>query len=159
MDEPFRAGHAERRASFVLALPAHAAFELFTPEGEKEWAEGWDPEYLHPRDGRLGEGMVFRTAIGGEETVWSVARCEPGASVEYVRCTHASRIALVSVRCTPLAGERCEVTVGYAFTGLSDAGNERIREMDEARYAEFIGSWRSAIEAMLERRAAPSAAQ
>jgi hypothetical protein len=149
--EPFRAERAQRVASFVVDLPAREAFELFTPEGEKAWAHGWEPEYLHPADGRIVRGMVFRTRAGGEETLWTVARCEPGSAVEYVRCTPGSRIALVNVRCAPLAPGRCEVTVGYAFTGLTQSGNERIREMDERRYADFIGEWRCAIEAMLAR--------
>ena len=159
MAERFRAARAERAASFVLALTVREAFELFTPEGEKAWAEGWDPEYLHPADGRLAMGMVFRTRAGAEETLWTVACCDPSSCVEYVRCTPGSRVAVVRVRCTPLAGDRCEVTVAYAFTGLSEAGNAWIRAMDEPRYAEFIGSWRSGIEAMLARGAAGAADQ
>lgn len=159
MAEPFRAERAERVASFAVDLPAREAFELFTPEGEKAWAHGWEPEYLHPANGRIARGMVFRTRIGGEETIWTVARCEPGSCVEYVRCTPGSRTAVVRVRCAPIDATRCEVTVGYAFTGLSESGNLRIREMDERRYAEFIGDWRSAIEAMLARRSGRAAAQ
>ena len=159
MAEPFRAERAERNASFVLALPAREAFELFTPEGEKAWAEGWDPEYLHPRDGRIEPGMVFRTGMHGEHTVWTVARLEPPSLVEYVRCTPGSRVAIVTVRCAPLDGNRCEVTVRYAFTGLGDPGNAWIRSMDERRYADFIRSWEQQIEAMLVRGEARAPAQ
>lgn len=159
MAEPFRAERAERVAAFVVPLPADRAFALFTPEGEKSWADGWHPEYLHPADGRIAHGMVFRTRAGGEDTVWTVARFEPPTLVEYVRCTPASRTAIVTVRCTPLDGERCTVAVGYAFTGLTEAGNEWIRAMDERRFAEFIDGWRSEIEAMLARGAARTAVQ
>lgn len=150
---PFQALHVEHTGSFVVALPVGRAFELFTPEGEKAWAEGWDPEYLHPAGGALAEGMVFRTRIGGEETLWVAARCDRAAGeVEYVRATPGSRVAIVTVRCTPLDAGRTRVAVGYAFTGLCEAGNEWIRAMDERRYAEFIDSWRTAIEAMLGKR-------
>jgi len=146
----FRALHVERSSAFVLALPVGRAFELFTPEGEKSWAQGWEPDYLHPPDGKLAEGMVFRTGIGGEETLWVVARCDRAAAeVEYVRATPGSRVATVTVRCAPLDSARTRVAVRYAFTGLSEAGNEWIRAMDEPRYAAFIDSWRAAIEAML----------
>ena len=150
MTEPFRAEHAVRRASFRLALPRDRALRLFTPEGEKAWAPGWDPEYLHPADGAARAGMVFRTRIDGEETLWTLARLEPAAgAADYVRCTPASRTAIVSVRCDPVAPDRCEVTVTYELTGLSEAGNAWVRSMDDARYAAFIGSWKAAIEAML----------
>ena len=153
MAEPFRAEHAVRRASFRLALPRDRAFQLFTPEGEKAWAPGWDPEYLHPADGAAQAGMVFRTRIDGEDTLWTLARLEPAVgAADYVRCTPASRTATVSVRCAPVAPGHCEVTVTYEFTGLSEAGNAWVRSMDAARYAAFIGSWKAAIEAMLAAR-------
>ena len=28
-----------------VALPSPEAFALFTPEGERSWAHGWNPEY------------------------------------------------------------------------------------------------------------------
>jgi hypothetical protein len=150
VNEAFRAARAERSASFELPLAASDALALFTPEGEKRWAEGWDPEYVHPPDGRIEAGMVFRTAIGGEDTIWTVARYDPDAGfVEYVRCTPSSRIAVVGVRCTALGAMRTKVAVRYAFTGLSEAGNRWIGGMDERRYAEFVDSWRAAIEAAL----------
>jgi len=149
----FRAEHALRSASFELPLPRERAFELFTPEGERAWAPGWDPEYLHPADGRLVAGMIFRTHAHGEDTVWTVARCEPEAgSVSYVRCTPSSRIAIVAVACAAIAPGRSRVTVSYEFTGLSEAGNEWIRAMDEPHYAAFIGEWKTAIEALLAAR-------
>ena len=41
----------------------------------------------------------------------------------------------------------------YLFTGLSPEGNAWIRAMDERRYAQYIGAWRSGIEAMRASRA------
>ncbi len=67
----------------------------------------------------------------------------------YVRCTPGSRIATVSVLCVPLAPDRCEVAVTYAFTGLGDEGNAWVRAMDASRYEAFIGSWKAAIDAIL----------
>jgi hypothetical protein len=146
MTEPFRAEHAVRSASFDLALPRDQAFELFTPEGEKAWAEGWDPEYLYPVDGQAGMGMVFRTQHGGEETVWTMTRYEPeSGAVSYLRCTHGSRIAGVEVLCAAIAPLRTQVTVTYSVTGLSDTGNDWIRAMDRQRYKAFIGEWEAAI--------------
>ena len=151
----FRAEHGERAHDFVLALPMSQAFELFTPEGERLWAAGWEPRYLHPADGRATRGMVFTTGHGGEETIWTMMRHEPASGlVEYLRVTPGSRVGRVLVHCTALDLSRTRVNVVYEFTGLTGAGNARIRELlDPARYRDFIESWAKEIEAALSKRA------
>ena len=99
----FAGERATRSHSFVVALASREAFALFEPEGERAWAQGWDPQYVHPRDGRAEAGMVFTTDHGGENTIWIMTRHEPAAGlVEYVRTTPGSRIATVMVQCAPL---------------------------------------------------------
>jgi hypothetical protein len=61
----FVAEHAVRSHSFVVAMPAARALRLFEPEGERAWAEGWEPHYVHPVDGHAETGMVFTTEHGG----------------------------------------------------------------------------------------------
>jgi hypothetical protein len=142
----FRAEFAERAHDFTVELPVAEAFQLFTPEGERAWAEGWDPRYLQPADGRATRGMVFTTAHGNEDTIWMMVRHEPAQGlVEYVRCTPGSRMGRVLVHCTPLDARRTRVNVVYALTGLTEAGNERIRALDEAHYRQFIDSWEASI--------------
>jgi hypothetical protein len=144
----FAGERATRSHSIVVALAAPEAFRLFEPEGERAWAQGWDPQYVHPRDGHAEAGMVFTTDHGGEHTVWMMTRHEPAAGiVEYVRTTPGSRIATVMVQCAPLAAARTRVTVIYVFTGLSEAGNANIRAMDDARFRDFIEGWGKAIAA------------
>ena len=157
MSAVFRAERAQRSASFELPLPREDAFGLFTPEGERAWAQGWNPEYLHPVDGDPVAGMVFRTRAEGEETLWMMTRWQPDdGAVSYIGCTPGSRIATVDVTCAALAPDRCAVTVTYAFTGLGETGNEWIRALDAARYEAFIGEWKTAIEASLARSRALS---
>ena len=142
----FSAEHAVRSHSFIVALPVARAFRLFEPEGERAWAEGWEPHYLHPADGRTEAGMVFTTNHGAEETIWMLMRHDPRAGiVEYARVTPGSRVASVLVQCAPLEAARTRVTVIYRFTGLSEAGNALVRSMDEARYRDYIESWAAAI--------------
>ena len=149
----FRAEYVERAHDFNVPLPLADAFQLFTPEGERAWAEGWDPTYLQPLDGRATRGMVFTTAHGGEDTIWMMVRHDPAAGlVEYVRCTPASRMGRVLVHCTALDATRTRVNVVYAITGLTESGNELIRGLDEEHYREFIGSWEKAIAAAISRR-------
>ena len=143
----FRAEFAERAHDFTVALPLADAFQLFTPEGERVWAEGWNPQYLQPADGRATRGMVFTTAHGNEDTIWMMVRHEPTQGlVEYVRCTPGSRMGRVLVQCSGLDERRTRVNVVYALTGLSEKGNEQIRKLDEAHHRHFIDSWATAIE-------------
>ncbi|HEX3062671.1 MAG TPA: hypothetical protein VHP55_08355 [Usitatibacter sp.] len=142
----FAAERAVRSHSFVVTMPAARAYGLFEPEGERAWAQGWDPRYLYPADGRAEAGMVFATSHGGEETTWVMTRREPAAGiVEYVRLTPGSRAASVLVQCAPLEANRTRVTVIYTFTGLTEAGNAYIRAMDQSRYRDYIDSWGEAI--------------
>ena len=145
----FVAEYAERSHAFVIAAPLREAFAFFEPEGERAWAEGWDPHYLQPTDGRAVRGMVFTTSHGNEATVWMMVRHEVPNLVEYVRMTPGSRIGRVLVQCTALDGARTRVNVVYALTGLSEAGNAVIRDLDAARYERFIEGWSTSIERVL----------
>lgn len=143
---PFSALHIERSGRFLLESPLARVAPCFTPEGERAWAPGWDPEYLHPSDGALGPGLVFRTRIDGEETVWMALRADFAAGeFEYARLTPGSRVGTVSVRCAERSAGVTEVTVVYRMTGLSPEGNARLAALDEAAYAEFLEEWRTAI--------------
>ena len=146
----FTAEHIERWHEFVVEQPLAKAFLFFEPEGERAWAPGWDPVYVHPRDGAAGAGMVFTTDHGGEHTVWTMVRHEPHEGfVQYVRHTPGSRIGLVTVRCRPLGPERTGVHVTYELTALSEEGNAALRKLDEAAFRGFIESWGVAIAAAI----------
>ena len=141
----FVAERAAREHSFLLPMAPREAIELFTPEGERAWAEDWDPVYVHPASGETGEGMVFTTAAGGEETLWLLTKYEPAAGrAEYARITPGSRVAVVKVRCEA-QGAQTRVTVSYTITGLSAAGNGYVRQMSARRFADYIDTWPASI--------------
>ena len=141
----FRAEHVVRTHHFHLPMAPEAAVHFFTPEGERAWAKGWEPRYLHPGDGRAAAGMVFTTGHGGEETLWTMTRHEPvGGVVEYLRVTPGSRMGSVRVQCSE-AGSGTRVTVTYALTALTLEGNETLRALDATAYEAFIASWETSI--------------
>ena len=141
----FIAERASHRHSFLLPMAPAQAIAYFTPEGERAWADDWDPVYVHPAAGATEEGMVFTTAAGGEATLWLLTKYEPGAGrAEYARITPGSRIAVVKVRCEA-EGAQTRVTVSYTMTGLSDSGNQYVREMSARRFADYIDTWPASI--------------
>jgi hypothetical protein len=76
---------AQSQHRLPVALPPEQAIELFTPEGERKWSEGWNPVYPRPERPE-GPGAVFVTGHDGHTTTWTMvdhtARC-----VRYARVT------------------------------------------------------------------------
>jgi MOSC domain-containing protein YiiM len=129
----------------VACAPADA-FVHFTPDGERLWVPGFDPEYLHPLSGEQGPGAIFTTTHGGEETLWMVLRFSPADGVaEYARVTPGSRRGTVRAS-LEAAGERStRATVSYDLTALSDEGDAALAAMTESAYAEMLGEWQQRI--------------
>ena len=146
------AAHIEASGRLRVGAAPADAFRFFTPEGEREWIADWDPEYLHPPDGALAEGLTFRTMHGGETTLWLVARCDlAGGTIEYVRVTPDSRMGVVSVRLTAAGANASDVSIGYRLTALSDAGEEKL-EAFAAGFQQMLATWEQSIAGVLAAR-------
>lgn len=145
--------HRELTGRVRVAAPPHEAFTFFTPEGERRYVPGWAPEYLHPPDGTLAEGLTFITRHGGEETLWLVSRCDPSSGVvDYVRTNPGSRISFVSVRLAP-AEHGTDVSITYRVTALSAEGDRAI-ESFAALFDRRTLEWEQAIAGLLNRHPA-----
>lgn len=149
--------HSVRSHAIELAVEADAAFPMFTPLGEIDWVEGWEPEFLHPADGATGDGMVFRTRHDGEETLWACVDWRPAERrVRYVRVTPGSRFAFVAVAVEAIGARRCRVRVDYTTTALSPAGAETMAAVTPERFRAGIEGWRTALERCLSAERGPS---
>jgi hypothetical protein len=139
--------HVDLSGTVRVAAPPAEAFHFFTPQGESRWLPGWEPEYLHPSDGTLAEGLVFRTKLHGEPAVWLVARADQAAgALDYVRVTPESRIGMVSIRCTAAPGGT-HVHVTYRMTALSDAGEQALATFT-GQFAGILTVWEKNIAAL-----------
>lgn len=160
MPRPFRAVHVDRSGELTLELPLGHVFPLFSPEGERAWVEGWDPEYLHPGHPSNDPGTVFRTSHRRETTVWLILRYDPHlAEAWYGRFTPGSRAGTVAVRCHDEGPSRTRVTVSYSLTSLSPSGNAVLKRLTAGAYTAMLKTWRTAIHrsqrAALPERAGP----
>lgn len=150
---PFTATRVERTTTLDLPVPPQRAFPLFTPEGEKMWAQGWDPEILYPGTGERREEGLFRTDAHGERTVWLILDCDAAAGrAEYAVVAPATRAGVVTVTCRPLGTDSTRVEVSYRMTALSEAGNAHLAHF-AAHYDELIGGWRPGLLRALEHTA------
>lgn len=131
-----------------MAAPAAEAFSFFSPEGERAWVAGWEPEYLYPADGALREGLTFRTRHGGEETLWLVSHLDAPGAVDYVRVTPGSRLGVVTVRVAAAEDAVSSVTVTYRLTSLAPAGDAVVAQFERA-FPEYLAGWERSVGALL----------
>jgi hypothetical protein len=127
--------------SFRLDAPLARVFPLFTAEGERSWAPGWEPVIL---SGAVERGSAFATrSHTGIETTWIVADYRPtDGRVSYARLAQGSNIGLVDVTCTAAEGGTV-VTVRYTLTGVSEQGRAFVQEfLEPERYSRMIEEWR-----------------
>jgi hypothetical protein len=136
--------HIELSGRVGVAAPPADAFRFFTPEGERLWVPDWEPEYLHPHDGTLTDGLVFRTRHGGDVTLWLVANHQPGVAIEYVRVTPESRMGTVTVQVAPAGWNATEAQITYRMTALSAVG-ERLLHVFAADFPEMLAEWERRI--------------
>jgi hypothetical protein len=90
--------------TITVPLPPEQAIALFTPEGERAWAPGWDPR--HHSD------TVFTT----DHATWVVLDAPTGA-VRYARFAPGHHAGTVEVHCRS-NGDHTEATVTYDLTAL-----------------------------------------
>jgi hypothetical protein len=158
----FRASRVSRRGTIVLHAPPDRVFPLFTPDGERKWAAGWDFRAVYPVDGEMEENFVFVTDAPDHAqapTVWIVTRYEPADHVvEYQRVEPGIKTGRVRVRCRPGGVGEAEATVEYTYTALSEAGNRFVATFSAEAFAAFIARWAEAINAYLSTAASPAPA-
>jgi hypothetical protein len=91
-------------------------------------------------------GTVFRTRHHGEETLWLVLQYDPLTGVAaYGRFTPGSRLGTVQVRCEAVDASHTHVTVTYALTALSPAGNDVLAALTPDSYAAMLAEWKDTI--------------
>jgi hypothetical protein len=138
--------------SFHLEAPRACVFPLFTAQGEREWAPGWDPTQLSGAEER---GSAFQTCNHeGQATIWIVVDYRPAAGrVSYARLAHGSNIGLVDVICTDAAAGGTDVSVAYTLTPLHAGAEAFVRDFLDARhYAKMIEEWQAATTEALTRQ-------
>lgn len=130
------------RLSGSVRLPpgCETALFLFTPRGEKLWADGWDPQFPAPAEDDTEPGTVFETTHGPQRTTWVVCAREPGRSVRYARVVHGQNAGTVTVT----LNDAGTATVEYDLTALSDEAAADLARF-AAHYAQYLQHWEQAI--------------
>ena len=134
-----------------VALPAEQAFALFTPSGEREWADGWDPTFPAPTLDDSEPGTVFETDAHGHRCIWLVTDRVWGARIAYAQVIPGERAGSITVTLDATEGGS-DVEVVYEFTPLSEAGAHHLEQFADG-YGDYLRSWQDTIASCLEKRA------
>ena len=137
------------RLSGSVRLPpgCEPALFLFTPRGEKLWADDWDPLFPAPADDDTEPGTVFETLHGQQRTTWVVCARDPGRSVRYARIAHGRDAGTVTVTLddrTAAPGAPRVATVDYDLTALTGEAVAGLAKF-AAGYPEYLRHWEAAI--------------
>jgi hypothetical protein len=135
-----------RTAHITVGLPPEQAMALFTPEGERRWAHGWDPHYPDPGR-RQGSGAVFTTGHDGHHTTWIMVDHRT-KSIRYARVVDGMTAGTIAIDVLHSGEDATEVAVTYDLTALTTAGETWLKAFD-ADYDSEMTAWSSAIAAAL----------
>lgn len=144
---PFVAQHFTRTQNIHLSASPNRVFPLFDPIGEKQWADGWEPEIIYPLSGEVEEGMVFTTGSHDEvQVIWSILAFDAAKwRISYLRVTSGSHVARIDIRCEDHLDETTRTSISYTFTALTERGNDYVAKFTEEHYQEWMSSWEKAI--------------
>lgn len=142
------------RNNLEIEKPITQVFPLFTAEGEKLWAPGWDYVQIFG-DTNVNEDDVFLTQThdhAAADAIWIVKKYDSqNHFVQYYKVEPGEKIGLISVTCENIDDAKTKVIVEYCYTALSSAGKNFLLNFSEKNYSEFIAEWKILIDAYFSR--------
>ena len=136
--------HARLVGTVEVPLAGPDAFRLFTPIGEKVWAQDWDPLFTTPVEDDSQPGTVFE--IDHHDAIrsaWVVCRREPGQLIHYARFIPGKNAGTIIVHLTATPSGSI-ATIEYELTALSAAAAADLAQF-AAHYPKFLSEWEEAI--------------
>lgn len=143
VDQPDAHLRVRLEDSFELPIGRAEAFRLFTPRGERDWAEGWDPEFFGDVADDAQVGTVFRTGADTLRTTWVVVESVPEQRLRYARLDHRGWMGTVAVTLEDRSGG-CLVVVAYDLTATAPGSSSQLSRF-ASDYPAYIASWRAEI--------------
>lgn len=140
--------HVTRTATLHFAAPVERVLGMFTPAGERLWAQGWDPSFpAGERGDGADPGTVFTTEHSGPST-WIVVE-RSATSARYARVAHGRNAGLVTVACSPDDDGGTAATVTYELTALSPEAEAELDHFAH-EFPAMMRTWEESVSAALE---------
>lgn len=144
-DEEIVVQRVRRTGHLVVDRPTGPALQLFTPEGERAWVDGWHPVYAGVVDD-TAPGTVFTTTVGDRTTTWIVVDRRTDGH-RYARVTTGHTAGTVTVTGTAVDAERTRIDITYELSALSPEGAAAL-DAFVAQYTRMLSAWESTLAAM-----------
>jgi hypothetical protein len=141
-----------REGFFELDLSAGKALPFFTPDGERTWVNGWDPDPIYPAQTHVvfKANSVFRLDHDGQRSLWTILEADLQEHVaEYICVVEGVRLSRVRVQVEPLGEARCRVHVRYVHTATSEKGLHFVASLTEESYAGKMRDWQRMVNALI----------
>jgi hypothetical protein len=143
--------HTHEEFEFLVGAPIDVAWPLFGADREREWAPGWQPEFVWPATAADQPGMVFKIAHGDTTAVWVNTSLDRTANrAQYVYFIPDVVVTVITLELTEL-GSSTRVGVSYERTALTENAGELVRQM-AARDQVAGPEWCGQINRLLARR-------
>ena len=137
-----------QHGEFDLAVSAKQAFPLFSPEGERPWAAGWDPKPVFPAEEKVRwqRNAVFTTDHNNEHLTWWIIDVDQTArTADYLNIGNG-RIARITVRVQSVDENRCRVEVTYIISAMEASATEVVQRANSEQMKLRMVHWKHAIE-------------
>jgi len=148
MSSRFMARVVSHSEEFFLERDIASVFPLFSPEGEKLWAPGWDYTNLLDSKGLQRDDVFLTDSHDHKSTnaIWIVSDYDPVKHyVSYYKVEPGEKVGKVVVECFQQTDTSTLVKVSYKYIGLSDSGNEFVAGFTKEAYKVFIDEWHSLL--------------
>lgn len=144
---PFIPERVSKTATIQIEAPIEKVFPLFGPIKEMEWAHGWNPQRIYPKEAIMEEHMIFQTKSSNEHEshfLWMVTQLDFTKHIIEYTVQTPNRIWTISVQCNP-QNSATTATVIYCYTGLNDLGNELNKTALAQMYTDDLKDWEKAL--------------
>lgn len=140
---------------FTVHAPQSAVAPLFGAHLERQWAEGWDPQFVYPQPPGDQAGEVFTVSHGAHTSTWvNTALDFERGHIQYVYVVPEAMAVLIDIRLTATGTSETHVAVTYERTALSPDLNDHVRKQGESD-SRSGPHWQKAIEGYLASQSKP----
>ena len=145
--------HTRQEFRFTVQAPMEAAAPLFGANEERNWAPGWNPQFLQPTPARDELGAVFTVqhATGNAATWVMTAADFAGGHIQYVYVIPEVMTTLIDIHLNAQGAKTTGVHVVYERTALRAEANGHVEHF-ASRDAEQGPEWEAQINGYLRKQ-------
>jgi hypothetical protein len=143
----FKSERLTKSATIRINGRVEKVFPLFGPVREAEWAYGWNPQLVFPKDIEVEEHMIFQTESHNDNEshyTWTLSKYQPVEHKVVYTVYTENRIWFIGVSCRA-SGDQTATEVTYTYTGLNEIGNRLNKEAMDKMFAHNLKDWELAL--------------